>query len=93
VAVKGREQPLPVFQPLGFPGELQPGQEAGAAAFATGLDHYRRRRFLPAAASFQQALQHWPDHKPSQVFLQRCLAYQDQPPPPDWDAVFRPEKK
>ena len=93
VAVKGREQPVAVFQALARQGELSPAQEAARKAFAAGLASYRRAAFGQAAAFFQQSLEHWPDHGPSQTFLERCQAWQAEPPAPDWDAVFRPERK
>ncbi len=93
VAVKGREQPVAVFQALARQGELSPAQVAASAAFTAGLAHYRQAAFGQAAAFFQQALVQWPGHGPSRTFLHRCQLYQTSPPAPDWDAVFRPERK
>ncbi len=93
VAVKGREQPVAVFQPLALTGELTAVQEAARTAFTTGLAHYRQAAFARAEIFFRQALEVWPEHGPSLTFLRRCQAYQAHPPAPSWDAVFRPESK
>lgn len=93
VAVKGREQPVAVFQVLALGGELPASQAAAREAFAAGLARYRQGHFGQAASFFQQALAQWPEHGPSRTFLHRCQVYQAKPPAADWDAVFRPESK
>ena len=93
VAVKGRATPVAVFTAMAFKGELAPLQSQAAKAFDTGLNLYRQARFNEAVTAFQQALEHWPDFTPSQVFLQRCQQWQSFPPTAGWDAVFRPDTK
>ncbi|MEW6387224.1 MAG: adenylate/guanylate cyclase domain-containing protein [Thermodesulfobacteriota bacterium] len=93
VAVKGRETPIAVFQVLALPGALTPAQAGAREEFARGLELYREGRFAAAAAHFSRALEYWPEDHPSLVFLTRCQQYEINPPPPDWDAVFRPDQK
>lgn len=93
VAVKGREQPVAILQPLALKGELTDIQSAARQAFTQGLAQYRQGNFNPAAGFFQQALTQWPDHGPSQTLLHRCRTYLAHPPEGKWDAVFRPESK
>jgi hypothetical protein len=57
------------------------------------LKLYRGRRFEEASRHFAKALEYWPGATPASVFLGRCRNLQENPPPPDWDAVFRPEQK
>jgi adenylate cyclase len=80
VAVKGRATPVAVFTAMAFKGELAPLQSQAAKAFDTGLKLYRQARFNEAVTAFQQALEHWPDFTPSQIFLQRCQQWQSFPP-------------
>ena len=61
--------------------------------FAAGLAFYRQTRLDQAAQAFQQVLAHWPGYAPGLEFLRRCQAGQAESPPPEWDAVFRPDKK
>jgi adenylate cyclase len=93
VAVKGREEPVRVFEVLAVKGELAPAQAAVREDFAPGMELYRRGRFEEAAARFAHALEHSPHDGPAQTFLARCRQFQAAPPPPDWDTVFRPDKK
>ncbi len=93
VAVKGREQPVTVYQPLGFQGQLPARVAVARTRFAQGLALYREGRFGQAATLFQEVRQLWPDHGPAQIFWQRCQTWQKTPLPANWDAVFRPEAK
>ena len=93
VAVKGRETPIAVFQVLALPAELTPAQTHTREEFAQGLKLYRQGQFAAAAGHFAGALEHLPQDSPSRVFLTRCQQYGTNPPPPDWDAVFRPDQK
>ena len=93
VAVKGRETPVGVYQALALKGELTSSQEKAREAFTEGLAFYRQARFDQAALAFEKALEHWPEYAPGQEFLRRCQAWLAEPPPVEWDAVFRPDKK
>jgi adenylate cyclase len=93
VAVKGKEKPVGVFQPLGLKDALPSEEEAFRKEFAEALELYRREKFPEAAALFQDILAKHPGDSPSQVFLERCRNFQASPPPPDWNGVFRADKK
>jgi adenylate cyclase len=93
VAVKGRATPVTVYEVLGLKGELTPEQAGAREEFARGLQLFREGAFGPAAAAFAAALNHLPEDPPSQMFKDLCQKYQESPPPPDWDSVFRPDQK
>ncbi len=82
VVVKGRSRPISIFQVLGerdcrVPPEVE--------LFSRGLECYQCRRFQEALELFSRAAQNDP---PSQVYLERCLHFISDPPPPDWDGVW-----
>ena len=93
VAVKGRETPVVVYQPLALKNGLTPEEALVREEFAEGLAWYRQGNFSQAAALWQNILAKNPEHGPARMFLGRCQEFQDSPPPPDWDGVFRPDKK
>jgi adenylate cyclase len=93
VAVKGKEKPVGVYQPLGLAEALSPEAAALCQEFAGALELYRQEKFSEAAAVFAKILARHPEDSPSQVFLERCQAFQASPPPPGWEGVFRPDKK
>jgi hypothetical protein len=53
-----------------------------------GLQLYKTRKFSDAKAKFSQALQLKPGDGPSQLYIERCDAFIQVPPPDDWDGVF-----
>ncbi len=93
VAVKGRQTPVRVFEPLALREDLTVFQARVRDAFGEGLELYRRGHFEQAALSFELSLKYWPEHGPSQTFRRRCQEWLNKPPAADWDAVFRPDKK
>ena len=86
--VKGKEQPIRVYELMARAGELGGERAAVRKAFEEGLSLYRQARFDSALESFQRALSIDPGDKPSKTYLERCRAFKDKPPPPDWDGVF-----
>jgi adenylate cyclase len=93
VAVKGRETPVTVYAVLAMPKELAPSRSEARREFSLGLELYRNQSFEEALRCFLRALKSWPGLTPASVFLERCRAMQETPPPPGWDAVFRPDQK
>jgi hypothetical protein len=93
VAVKGREAPVAVYQPLGLTDVLAPEEAAVSEEFAQGLAFYRQGKFPEAAVIFQTILAKHPEDGPARVFQERCQKFQASPPPPGWEAVFRPDQK
>lgn len=93
VAVKGRETPVRVFQVLALPEQLTPELAELRREFAQGLELYRRGEFSLAEVRFRAALETAPEDGPTRTFLERCRRFQEAPPPPEWDTVFRPEGK
>jgi adenylate cyclase len=88
VAVKGKREPVEVYEILDA--ERLPGIHAGPAlrAYDEGIQLYRERDWLGAAAKFQEALRLSPDDGPASVYLRRCEDLLHDPPPVDWDGVY-----
>jgi adenylate cyclase/guanylate cyclase len=88
IRVKGRVQPLQVFEPLAE-GEMPTDRSTAAEAYAEGLRRWRSADFAGAAESFGQAAATDP---PSALFQQRAQAMA-QRPPADWDPVSTLDEK
>ncbi len=56
--------------------------------FAEGRKFYKLMQFTEAKSCFQKALDVCSDDGPSQVYLDRCEHYINNPPPEDWDGVY-----
>lgn len=88
VRVKGKHKPVKIYEVLGEPGKVSKNTEKLCAVFAQGLAYYRKREWDQAIGQFQQALQIVPSDVPAQLYVDRCIAYKQTPPPDNWDGVF-----
>ena len=89
IAVKGKEQPVTVFEVLDEKGQTPPALLATARAFEAALAQYRAREFAAAKAAFAQLA----DDPPSQLYVDRCEHFLSEPPPAAWDGVWHMKEK
>jgi class 3 adenylate cyclase/CHASE2 domain-containing sensor protein len=90
IRVKGRSQPVLIFEPLGAAGEIRPELLSRREAYEKGLACYRARDFAGAAQSFALGAM---DDPPSALFLQRARSLLQHSPGPDWEPVSAQEQK
>jgi adenylate cyclase len=93
VAVKGKAQPVRVYELLGLRGETTTELERLARDYGAALELFRARRWDDAARALEALLAAVPGDGPSQALLERCRELAAAPPPPDWDGVRRMEEK
>jgi adenylate cyclase len=62
-------------------------------AFDEGMALYRSRNWTDAVRCFQRCLELRTTDGPSRIYRDRCLAFQANPPPSDWDGVTDLEEK
>jgi class 3 adenylate cyclase len=87
MTVKGKKEPIKIFEIL--------EEKAGAGketielkdSFEKGLKYYRDRKWNEAKSVFIENIEKFKDG-PSQVFYDRCIIFNNNPPPEDWDCVF-----
>jgi class 3 adenylate cyclase/CHASE2 domain-containing sensor protein len=94
IAVKGKEEPVKVYELLEFAGtELPEDKEHALRRYALGMAAYKVREWAAAKSHFEEALAACPSDGPSRVYVGRCAEHIAAPPPPDWDfVVHRTEK-
>ncbi|MBP9084997.1 MAG: adenylate/guanylate cyclase domain-containing protein [Kofleriaceae bacterium] len=94
VAVKGKEQPVRVFEVIDVKGHAPAAALANATAFVTALTLYRNREFAQAKEAFAALAEHDPTAK---VYVDRCLHFLEQPPKLSsdgtWDGVWHMTEK
>jgi adenylate cyclase len=90
VQVKGRVQPVAIYELLGLKQEnaLPPW----LPLFAAGRAAYLGRQWEEAASLFEEVLRLKPDDSPSTLYMRRCHAYLRHPPSPDWQGVHEIRK-
>lgn len=82
VLVRGKRQPVLIFEVLGSQGyRLSRAEEL----FCEGFAAYRQSDFAGAQALFRQGAH---SDRPCQVLLARCTHFLEHPPEPDWDGVW-----
>ncbi len=87
VRVKGKEQPVDIYEPLGVAAEVAPERLAEAKAFEAALQDYRAARWDAAEKALQKLSQRNPS-KLYDVYLERIAHFRAEPPPQGWDGVF-----
>ncbi len=89
IGVKGRREPVRVYELLMMKEE---GMGESITKFleyyAEGMSCYFARRWQEAEKAFTAALTILPGDYPTQLHLERIAAYQQTPPPADWNGVF-----
>ena len=85
VRVVGRQQPLAIYELLGFADECSDRQRQVLAAYEQGLQAYCRCDWDGAIARFRRVREIDPADGPSGTLLQRCQAYKQNPPEGNWD--------
>ncbi|MDP0496286.1 MAG: adenylate/guanylate cyclase domain-containing protein [Verrucomicrobiota bacterium JB024] len=95
--VKGRTQPVDMYELVGFRSELTPDILEALSRYEAALKQYFARDWDGAAAGFEQAAQleqFQPGRdpgvflNPSLVMQARCAQMKASPPPEDWNGVF-----
>jgi adenylate cyclase len=85
VAVKGKEQPVAIY-------ELMTQQTELVAPFADALARYRDRSFEAALERFEDLARRY-DDGPARLYALRCRELLADPPPLEWDGVFVAKSK
>ena len=93
LVVKGKEQPVRVFEVLDEKGKTAPEVLRCVKHFEIGLTRYRERDFAGAINAFDQALDENPQDQPSLMYIDRCRHFLEDPPDEGWDGVWRLQEK
>jgi adenylate cyclase len=87
IRVKGKKHPVTIYELLAPLSERSKYEEL-LTAYNCALECYRAHNWMEAAGKFGNIMATHPYDGPTQVLLQRCLEFIDQPPADDWDGVY-----
>jgi len=94
IVVKGKEEPIKVYELLEIGGVSLPEEkEAALKHFESGMAAYKKHEWQEAREHFEDAVAVCPDDGPSILYVSRCDEHIAKPPPADWDFVVRRTEK
>lgn len=88
VRVKGKTEPVAIFEPLGRAGEVAQAKLEEIGTYNEALKMYRSQEWDKAEARFQALHQASPECKLYEVYLDRLDYFRKNPPGAGWDGVF-----
>ncbi|WP_432240458.1 CHASE2 domain-containing protein [Herbaspirillum robiniae] len=92
VRVKGKNEPVPIYEPLATEAELDPELRAEVGQWHAALAALRAQRWDEAEAAIL-ALREKNARGLYDLYLERITHYRSDPPPADWDGVTTFETK
>ena len=90
IRVKGKAEPVEVFELIGLPGQVTPEQQTLVDTFTTGVLAFRAGKFPQAMAAFEASApleRHPTKLNPSSLMQERCQTLTANPPEA-WDGVW-----
>ncbi len=94
VSVKGKDEPTRIFEVFNWHGEeIRAKKLQLLPSYQEGLRNYTHQKWDEAIQLFNICLEIYPDDAISKMYVERCLQYKQNPPPPDWDGVLRMQEK
>ena len=88
IKVKGKNEPVTIYEPLGPTAEIDVKTSEELKEYAAALDSYLKQEWQIASAALQQLMQQYEPRKIYQIYLDRITVYQKESPGESWDGVF-----
>lgn len=88
VRVKGKAQPITIFEPVGEQGGVVEAEINTIDRFHLALDHYRQQHWDEAEQTIASLAKSDPSRKIYQIYLERIAALRGNSPGEGWDGVF-----
>jgi adenylate cyclase len=88
VRVKGKDEPVSIYEPIGRKGEVPQSALDEAALFQKAVKLFRNQNWDLAEVQLLNLQKLSPGRKLYQLYLDRVTLYRADPPPADWDGVF-----
>ena len=97
IVVKGRSQPVAMYEPTGFMDELSQETQDCLDCFSHGIEKYLAQDWDAALKMFEKAKGMEPNKpgitpgvndNPSMILIDRCQVMKENPPGDDWDGVY-----
>jgi len=88
VQVKGKSNVVTLYEIFDAdPAPLKQQKIASLADYYQGVLYYRAMEWEKAVEAFSRCLKIYPRDPVAELYVERCILYQRQPPPPEWNGV------
>jgi adenylate cyclase len=88
IRVKGKVQPVRIFELQASKGTLDDIQKQVNSIFELGRQLYLEGRWQEAREYFEQGIALKKDEGPCRVYARRCKLFEETPPESDWEGIF-----
>jgi adenylate cyclase len=89
VRVKGKNQPVAIYEPIGLQGQLDKSLLDEVSLFEKSLKHYRAMEWDAAEQSLSGLQRLYPQSRLFNLYLERIAHFRADPPAEGWDGVFQ----
>ena len=89
VGVKGKDKKIMVHELLGIAGEASESTTKFCSGFKTAFAAYVKKDWSVGLSLFEKLASENPDDKLSQIYVDRCRDYQQNPPDASWDGGYQ----
>jgi class 3 adenylate cyclase len=94
VYFKGKAKPRRVFEVMDYHNEETfPNLEKVVSCFGEGLKMFRENNMKEAIFAFKESLSLNPNDRASQIYIERCQKFIDNPPDKEWEGIWELESK
>jgi len=89
IRVKGKKEPVRIYELLAETGESLPEAKARLIThYGDGLNYYKDKSWQKALDKFSEGLKTDSGDSPSSLYIERCRHFLQNPPEQEWDGVW-----
>jgi adenylate cyclase len=93
VRVKGKDEPVTIYEPLGLDGQVDPARQDEIALWNQALRLYRHQDWDRAELQLLNLRKRAPESEMVELFIERIAHYRAHPPGAGWDGAWTFETK
>ena len=89
VAVKGKLEPVRIYELIGQRGDISPRQKESLSIFARAIEDYMSRNWDAALSLLRGLKQREPSDTVTDLYIERCEHFKVNPPDESWTGYHR----
>lgn len=94
ITVKGKSEPVKIYELVGLKSDPIPEEKLKIVEhYSKGREYYLSRQFAKALKEFGEVMEIDKNNKAAAVHMERCQHFVVEPPPDDWDGVWKLTEK